>query len=276
MLEVELRVYISADIEGVNGVVDYEQTIPGRSGYQRAVDWMVQEVNAVVEGALAAGALEVVVNDAHNRMINLPVDRLHPAARLLTGPGKPFSMVEGLTGEFDAALFIGYHAKMGTPGAVHDHTFSASLFHDVRLNGISVGEFGLNAAFAGWQGVPVVLVSGDEAVCEEARSLVPEITTVAVKRGVSRYAALCLPFQESLQKLQSSARKAVKEAEQRRPFKLEAPFELVCVFQKTEQADRAQTIRSGERLGPFTLKFSHADFAVVYRTFVDMMRAAAQ
>jgi len=271
-----LRVYISADIEGVNGVVAYEQADPSGPLYQRAVDWMVQEVNAVVEGCLAAGALEVVVNDSHNRMLNLPVDRLHPAARLLTGPGKPFSMVEGLDRGFAAALFVGYHAKIGTQRAVHDHTFSASLFHDVRLNGISVGEFGLNAAFAGWHGVPVVLVSGDEAVCEEARTLVPDITAVSVKRGVSRYAALCLPFQESLQQLQTAARKAVKEAQQRQPLRLEGPYELVCEFQKTEQADKAERIRGTDRTGAFTVAFTDADFSTVYRVFIDMMRAAAQ
>ncbi len=271
-----MRVYISADIEGVNGVVAYEQVDPGAPLYQRAVDWMLQEVNAVVEGCLTAGALEVVVNDSHNRMLNLPIDRLHPAARLLTGPGKPFSMVEGLDRQFAAALFVGYHAKIGTQRAVHDHTFSASLFHDVRLNGISVGEFGLNAAFAGWHGVPVVLTSGDEALCEEARTLLPDITTVAVKRGLSRYAALCTPFQESLQQLQTAARKAVREARQRRPFRLEAPYELVCEFQKTEQADRAGKIRGTDRTGPFTLAFTHNDYSVLYRAFIDMMRAAVQ
>src|SRR5213595_776288 len=129
---------------------------------------------------VAAGATRVVVNDSHWFMRNLLAEELHQAAELLSGDPKPRSMVEGIDSGFDAALFIGYHARAGTPHAVLDHTY-ADRIHEVRLNGRPVGELGINAALAGVSGVPVALVSGDAALAAEAKELLgDDVTTVVV------------------------------------------------------------------------------------------------
>src|SRR2546428_12767308 len=147
---------------------------------------MTAEANAAVEGALAAGATRVLVNDSHWFMRNLLAEELHQAAELVSGDPKPRSMVQDIDGGFDAALFIGYHARAGTRNAILDHTY-ADRIHDVRLNGKPVGELGLNAALAGVHGVPVALVSGDSAVAAEAKDLLGQgVGTVIVKEAVSR------------------------------------------------------------------------------------------
>src|SRR5437879_10783413 len=131
---------------------------------------MTAEANAAVEGALAAGATRILVNDSHWFMRNLLAEELHKAAELVSGDPKPRSMVQGIEDGFDAALFIGYHARAGTRDAILDHTY-ADRIHDVRLNGKPVGELGLNAGLAGVHGVPVALVSGDSAIAAEDMAL---------------------------------------------------------------------------------------------------------
>ncbi|HZM26289.1 MAG TPA: M55 family metallopeptidase, partial [Gemmatimonadales bacterium] len=161
-----MRVYISVDMEGIAGVVHEDQTNPVdprcAAEYARFRKLMTGEANAAVEGALAGGASQVVVNDSHWEMRNLLPEDLHEAAELLSGGPKRLSMLEGIEADFDAAVFIGYHAKAGTAGAILDHTMMDAI-RDVRLNGRSMGELGLNAALAGAHGVPVALVSGDRA-----------------------------------------------------------------------------------------------------------------
>src|SRR3989475_37233 len=165
-----MRVYVSVDMEGIAGVVHESQTDPTTPAfaaeYGRFRRLMTAEANAAVEGALAAGATRVLVNDSHWFMRNLLAEELHQAAELVSGDPKPRSMVQDIDGGFDAALFIGYHAR----DAILDHTY-ADRIHDVRLNGKPVGELGLNAALAGVHGVPVALVSGDSAVATEAKDL---------------------------------------------------------------------------------------------------------
>ena len=161
-----MRVYVSVDMEGIAGIVHEDQTNPVdprcAAEYARGRKLMTEEANAAVEGALAAGAGFVLLNDSHWDMRNLLAEELHHAAVLLSGGPKRLSMLEGIEAGFDAALFIGYHAKAGTARAVLDHTMT-DVVRDVRLNGRSMGELGLNAALAGSYGVPVALVSGAAA-----------------------------------------------------------------------------------------------------------------
>src|SRR5256884_1380679 len=169
-----MRVYISVDMEGIAGVVHESQTDPTTpefaAEYGRFRRLMTAEANAAVEGALAAGATRVLVNDSHWFMRNLLAEELHQAAELVSGDPKPRSMVQDIDGGFDAALFIGYHARAGTRNAILDHTY-ADRIHDVRLNGKPVGELGLNAALAGAPGVPVALLSGASARAAAAQDL---------------------------------------------------------------------------------------------------------
>src|SRR5256712_9540605 len=188
-----MHVYISVDMEGIAGVVHESQTDPTTPAfaaeYGRFRRLMTAEANAAVEGALAAGATKVLVNDSHWFMRNLVAEELHPGAELLSGDPKPSSMVQGIEDGFDAALFIGYDAGAGTRNAILDHTY-ADRVAEVRLNGRAVGELGLNAALAGAHGVAVALVSGDAALAAEAKQLLGDaVTTVVVKQAVSRHAA---------------------------------------------------------------------------------------
>ena len=172
-----MRVYISVDMEGISGVVHEDQTDPIEARhageYNRFRRLMTDEANAAITGALDAGATSVLVNDSHWLMRNLLAEELHPAAQLLSGGPKLLSMVEGIDTGFDAAMFIGYHARAGTARAIIDHTYTSRVY-EVRINGQPVGELALNAAIAGLHGVPVALVSGDQAIASEARSLLGE------------------------------------------------------------------------------------------------------
>src|SRR5207302_685956 len=170
-------------MEGIAGVVHESQTDPTNPAhaaeYGRFRRLMTAEANAAIEGALAAGASKIVVNDSHWFMRNLLAEELHQAAELLSGDPKPRSMVEGIDAGFDAALFIGYHARAGTRHAVLDHTY-ADRIHEVRLNGHAVGELGINATLAGVAGVPVALVSGESSLAAEARAPLGEHVAPAV------------------------------------------------------------------------------------------------
>src|SRR5690606_6665890 len=188
-----MKVYVSVDMEGVIGLTDPEEMHAGGSGYERGCELMTGDANAAVDGAYAAGAEAVVVNDAHGSTKNLRIDLLDPRATLIRGPGKPMRMAEGLTAGFRAACFVGYHARAGVQHGVLNHTWMGKEIQNVYLNGELCGETRLVAGFAGFLGVPVVLVTGDEAVCEEAREVLGDVETVAVKRGIDKFAAELLP-----------------------------------------------------------------------------------
>jgi D-amino peptidase len=267
-----MRIYISADMEGVNGVVLKEHVDPACKEYELARQWMVAEVNAAVEGAIAAGAREVVVNDSHNNMANLPVDKMHPLTHVVSGPGKPFSMVQDLDGSFAAAFFVGYHARFGTPGAIHDHIFAYSSYESVWINGQQVGELGLNAGMAGHYGVPTVLVTGDTALCEEARALNPSLHTVAVKEGRARHAAHCYPFHQTLMTIREQSEKAVKGCKTIPPIAFAPPLTLRVRFQKAEMAEFASLLPDSRRIDAFSVECDAADYLELYRRFLAFTR----
>ncbi len=206
----KLKVFISVDMEGITGLVHGDQVSRGGSDYQMARKWMTQEANAAVQGALDAGARVVVVNDSHGDMRNLILAELHPSATLITGSPKPYSMMQGLDGSFDAAVFIGYHAFEGTTDAVLNHTMSGGTVYSVKVNGVEMPELGLNALIAGVHKVPVVFVSGDKAVCEQAKTLIGQnLTTVAVKDGVGKTAAVSMPLTKAHETIRTQVQSAI-------------------------------------------------------------------
>jgi D-amino peptidase len=266
-----MRVYLTADMEGINGVVTNEHTDTNGKDYGLAREWMLKEVNAAIQGTVKAGAREVVVNDSHNTMTNLILSQLHPAASLISGTNKPFSMVEGLDSSFGAIFLIGYHAKIGTHPAVQDHTYAYSIFHDVLINDISVGEFGMNAGMAGYFGVPIALITGDKAVVNEAKALVPDIESVVVKEATGRYSARCYPFEQTLEEISRMAHRATELAPKKKVFKFSSPLTLQVVFQKTEFADKAQRLNVVERVDGFSVTYDAPDYQELYRTFLAML-----
>jgi D-amino peptidase len=206
-----VKIYISADMEGVTGLVDSHDVQPGGRDYERGRVMMTQDVNAAIRGALARGAAQVTVNDAHGPMRNLLPDLLHPGAALIRGRPKPMGMLEGLSGDFDAAVCIGYHARAGALGVL-SHSFMGHEIEDMWLDDRPAGEIGLVHATAAALGAPVIALSGDDAACAEMTDWDPAVATVAVKRARDRFAAELRPVTEARDAIEQAVADAVEQA----------------------------------------------------------------
>ena len=272
-----MRVYVSVDMEGVAGVVHEDQTNPTEprhaGEYNRMRRLMTSEANAAIEGALEAGASRILVNDSHWQMRNLLAEELHPAAELLSGGPKLRSMVEGVELGFDAAFFVGYHAMAGTRHAIIDHTYTG-IVHEARLNGRAVGELAINAALAGSHGVPVAMVSGDQALAAEAKALLGDgVETVVVKHAVGRFAARSISPEESCRRIREGAAAALRRPHA--PFTLDAPIRLEVEFALAHMADMAELLPGSVRTGGRTLEYLHDDYWEVFRAWRAFYNLAA-
>ncbi len=206
-----MRVYISADMAGVTGLVDAEDVQPGGRDYERGRIMMTEDVNSAVRGALAGGATEVLVNDAHGGMRNLLPDLLHPAAELVRGRPKPMHMLEDLDGGFGAVLFVGYHGRAGALGVL-SHSYMGHEIEDMWLDGRPVGEIGFAHAAAAALGVPVVMLSGDDVACAEMAGWDPGVAAVPVKYARDRFAARLRPVEEARGAIHEAAVSGVRRA----------------------------------------------------------------
>jgi D-amino peptidase len=267
-----MKILISVDMEGISGVVLGEQVRTGHEEAKRFRELMTAEANAAIQGALDGGAEAVVVNDSHGRMANVLIEKLNPAAQLISGRPKPYYMMQGIDADVDGVFLIGYHAASGTESAILEHTSRAHLF-DVRLNGQVVGEMGLNAAVAGSFGVPVLLVTGDQAVTEEARALLGEVETVAVKDAVSRTAARCLHPELAHQQIRQAARRALSLTIA--PYVVGPPITLRILFVRAGHADMAELVPGCRRLDGRTVEWEGNDMTSVYKAFRAMTILAA-
>jgi D-amino peptidase len=235
---------------------------------------MTEEANAAILGARAGGATEIVINDSHNDMNNLLLEELDPWADVIFGSPKPFSMMQGLDSTFGVAFFVGYHARAGTPNAILDHTYSGKHVAHVELNGRSVGEIGLNAALAGYHGVPIGLVTGDQAATAEATALLgADLHTVTVKRAVGNQAAICVHPEETQGMIRQAAEQALGTTVA--PLKLETPVVLRLQLRSSLMADYASLIPGSRRLDGYTLEYAHDDYATIYRVFRAMIKLAS-
>jgi D-amino peptidase len=271
-----MRVYISVDMEGVAGVVHEDQTDPIESRhageYNRFRRLMTNEANAAIAGALEAGATGVLVNDSHWLMRNLLAEELNPAAELMSGGPKRLSMVEGIEGGFTAAMFVGYHARAGTRHATIDHTYTSRVY-EARVNGQPVGELALNAALAGLHGVPVALVSGDQALAAETRALLgQDVEAVVVKEAVGRFAAKSLAPSAACQRIRAGAAASLKRKHV--PFTFEAPIRLEVDFVVSQMADMAELVPGSSRTGGRTVSFTGDDYREVFRAWRAMYNLA--
>ncbi len=266
-----LKVYISADMEGISGIVSADQTSTESREYPEARKWMAEDVNAAVEGAFLAGATEVVVNDAHGSQRNIDPPDLNSRAVLISGSPKPFGMMQGIDSSFGAVILIGYHARAGTQDAILDHTISGSVVHAVRINDAELPELGINAALAGANGVPVVLVCGDVAVCKQAREILGnDLVTVPVKDAIGRTAARLVPLAEAHRTIKSRVTEALKKLGQFKPYRLNAPFRFELELFNSAQADMATAIPEIKRKDARTVSFTADDYFQGYR----LLRAA--
>jgi D-amino peptidase len=282
-----MRVYISIDMEGVAGVVHGEQCRRGGHGYDEARALMTAEANAAALGAFAGGAEHVLINDSHGDMRNLVLDQLDERVEIITGALKPFSMVEGLGGESDfggrgpeqsldhhqVALFIGYHAGMGTAAAILDHTYRGAVVSQVRINGREFNEAGLNALVAGAAGTPVGLVTGDESTCRQCRELLGEqLETVTVKWAIGRTAARSLHPRRAQQRIREAATRVVGKAAQLQSFLLDSPYVLEIDVHDTAMADAAAILPGVLRPYARTLRYEAGGVHEVFRAMLSIVK----
>jgi D-amino peptidase len=265
-----MRILIAADMEGISGVVNWDQVTPGHSEYARFRRLMTGDVNAAVRGAFEAGADEVAVADGHANGNNILIEELDPRARLNAGNETSFAMVEGIDTRVQGVLFIGYHARAGSKNAILDHTWSSKTVANLWLNDILVGETGLNAAVCGHFDVPVLMVSGDHTLCAEAMDLLGSIELAAVKHATSRFSAECMAPQVAQDKICEAAARAVSRLAAGQavpPFRLPQPVEVAVEFFNSNMADKAALLPGARRVNGRRIEFSAEDMPAAYSGF---------
>ncbi|WP_337172472.1 M55 family metallopeptidase [Gemmatimonas aurantiaca] len=257
------KVYISVDMEGISGVNSDNQTSATGAEYGRARKLMVEDANAAIRGAFEGGATDVLVNDSHGGQRNLLPEDLDPRARLISHSFKRHGMMEGLDSTFDAVLFVGYHAKAGSPRGVFAHTGSG-VVADLQVNGLSVGEGGMNAILARWYGVPVVLVTGDDVAIEQQKATAPDVRGVIVKRAINTRAVELLPLVEARRNIQQTARDAVAGARKGRPERL-SQYTVRMTFPNPNIPEVVTAFREVKLVTPTTVEFSRESMPDAYR-----------
>lgn len=267
-----LKVFISVDMEGITGVVNEDDASRGGKDYDYFRQTMTREANAAIEGALAAGATEIVVRDSHGTALNLLPEMLNRNSKLLRDWSQgPMYMMEGIDETYDAAVFVGYHARAGTTDSVLDHTSSGDVT-DVRINGISMPETGYNALMAGSFGVPVVFVAGDKAICDQAREILGNVETVAVKEGIGA-AALNLHPEVSRDLIRAGVERALRNLDDYKPYKLKSPYTLQLKLKTEQNIYRAVALYPGaRRSGDWEVTYESDDVMEIIRAYVGMRR----
>lgn len=232
---------------------------------------MTLETNAAIEGALAAGATDIVVRDSHGSARNILPELLNQRVRLLRDwSGGPLSMMEGIDETFDAVIFIGYHAKAGTPNALLDHTSSGNVT-DVAINGVSLPEAGYNALIAGHFGVPVAFVAGDRAICNQVEALFGTVETVAVKEGIGS-AALNLHPEVTREQIRTGVESALSDLNRFQPYDLGSPYTLVLTMKDEVVVYNGSFYPGAERTGEWELTFTADNIIHVMAAYSFMRR----
>lgn len=266
MKDTIMRIYISADIEGIGCVVRSEHSTPGSREYEWAREMMTREVNAAVRGAFDGGATEVVVSDSHNVGLNLLPDELDERASLVMGSPRPLSMMEGVQSGFDAAFLVGYHSMAGTADSNIVHVYTRRI-QQLELNGTIIGEIGISAALAGHYDVPVALVTGDEKTAVEAASLLQGVETVEVKKGIGAYAALCMSPKRSTDLIYAGAKRAMTRIQSFQPWRVTSPVAVKVRLTSASSVDRVQHIPGVERLDGLTVAYEANDAVAAFHIF---------
>lgn len=271
-----MTVYISCDMEGTAGVCSWKQCDPADiHEYPIFRRYMTLEVRAAIEGAREAGARGIIVNDSHWSMHNLLLDELpdDDDVRVVSGAPKTWSMMQGLNATADAVFFTGYHAKAGDSGTL-SHTYSESVY-SVAVNGRPCSEALLNAALAGSYGVPVVLVTGDRTIVEEATRTLPWAVGIAVKDAIGHSAVNSLTPQAAREAIRGGAREAMGRIERARPFLFDPPFELTLETAGVEHADFIELMPGFARIGARAVRFTSGDYPALLQAFITATRMAA-
>jgi D-amino peptidase len=266
-----MKIYISADMEGISGVTNPDFLQPHEPNYEYGRGLMEHDVNAVIEAAWESGATEIIVADSHASGNNLRLDRLHPSATLVAGFPRDHYMMAGLTSDFSAVFFVGYHARHGMPGVL-SHAY---WFKNMTVNGTEVGEIGFNAIYASLLGVPLALVTGDDKASEETKLIVPNAVTAIVKHALSRTSAICLSLKQSRKELIARTKEAMERINDLAPLQVRLPTEVRIEFMHSGQAELASSVPGVRRIPNSTIvDYEAEDSRAFYRTMEIMATLA--
>jgi D-amino peptidase len=265
-----VKVFISFDMEGVAGIVDWSQCRAGSPGYEEGRQLLLGEVNAAIDGAIAGGATEIICNDSHGTMFNVDPGALARKAVYVSGRHKPMYMMQGLDASAGAAFFVGYHGSISGEGSVLSHTYNPQVISHVELNGHRAGESGINALVARAFGVPVALITGDQHTMAEADPFLPDAERVAVKESFTRFGAVNQHPETARAMITDGARRALQRLAAMRPPAIELPATLDVHMQTADMAELACWVRGVDRTGLRTVRISGEDPLAIYRAFVGL------
>ena len=258
-----LKVFISADMEGVTGAVTGDQLGPPGFEYGKFREFMTAEVNAAIAGAREAGATEIVVADAHGNGQNLLIDQLPADVTIVRSWPRPLGMMQGIDSTFQAAIFIGYHASTTNPAGVRAHTFSSANLAAVVLNGVEMPEAGINAAIAGHFGVPVVMISGDDAAVEEAQRIIGKMEGAVVKRAISFHSAATMTPQAGQALIRERVKAGLARRGELRPYTPRTPLRLDVTFKNYRPAEVMTYLPNVTRTTSHGIRFTGRDIIEV-------------
>ena len=254
-----LKIFISADMEGVVGAVTAEQLRPGGFEYERFRGFLTAEVNAAIEAARAAGATEIVVADSHGNGQNLLIERLPEDVTVVRSSPREFRMMGGIDDTFDGVIFLGYHAGTANMDGVRAHTFSSANITGLRLNGIEMSEGSMNAAIAGHFGVPVIMVSGDDVAVAENRAVIGDIEGAVVKRALGFHSAESLTPEAAYEVIRSSTAAAIGRIDDFEPYVLDTPIVMELRLKHYQPVELLGYLSNVERIDSHTIRYTGAD-----------------
>lgn len=260
-----MNLYITIDMEGVTTVTSLEQVQHGSPEFEPTRRLLTDEINAAIEGSLEAGVQEILVNEGHGKHRNVIPERLNKAARLLTGRNKLLHMMQGVDRGYEGMFMMGYHAGAGKASGILGHTFHA---YECRVNDRVFSEIGLCMGLAGYYGVPALLVTGDQEACRDAREMVPDLETVAVKEAISANSAIHLHPQIAQQKIRDAARRAIKRRDEIRPLIVTEPLVMELQLYGPLMADIHGLIQGCERIDDRTVRYEAANFKELFKFFL--------
>jgi D-amino peptidase len=254
-----LKVHISVDMEGLAGTVTADQLGPSGFEYGRFREFMTREALAAVAGAKDAGATEIFVADSHGNGENLLIEQFPPDVRIVRSWPRPLRMMAGIDETFDAAVFIGYHASTHNPEGVRAHTFSSATLTRVALNGAEVSEGAWNAATAGSVGVPVVMMSGDDAAIAELRAAIGPVEAVETKKHLGFHAAITRTPQAAADDIRTAVRAALERRAAFKPYVVHTPVTVDVTFKHYTQAQVLALLPTFERTSSHAVRFRAKD-----------------
>ncbi len=257
-----MKIFILADAEGISGVVSMElQSKPGSIGYAETRSLLMSDLNAAIEGALEAGAKEIVVYDMHYFGLNVIIEELHPSATVVLGKPPKVKPPVGMDESFDALMLVGNHT-MAEAGGILPHTYTLDM-RALRLNGVLMGEIGLEAAIAGASNVPLVFLSGDDAAIGEAKALLGDVEGACVK-----YAdGLCLPPSKTSVIIRDKAASALKRLGDFKPYKVEPPFRIEIEFYDESSAAKAASVENVRKTDKLSVVMEGDELPLLWESF---------